>query len=341
MTAQRRPSLTVLPLCLLGAMAWTAPDRHALWAAWLAAWWWCLGLVLGALMNGWLHRLTGGRWGDVLRPATAAIARRWPAVLLLGLPLGFGLPRLYPWWPAAAGWLQPHAFLLRWALYVVVFAWLARTPWPARKGHAAFALMAVLGLGTLAAVDGLMSLMPPWTSTAFGLVVLASMALGGAALTVLVAARATPRAVASGLPPAGRDLGHLMLMWALLWAYLAFMQWLIVWAGNLPREIVWYLPRVNTGWRWAALALVLGLVLLPLALLLPRAVKDHPSRLGAVAALLLATQALEVGFNVLPSVVPHSPWAPAWALLLALAMGTLLFGPLLQRPLEARPHAPR
>ena len=72
-------------------------------------------------------------------------------------------------------------------------------------------------------------------------------------------------------------------MWLMTWAYLAFMQLLIIWAENLPREIAWYLPRLQTGWRWIGVALVLLQFALPLLALLQRAVKDRPQRLAAVA----------------------------------------------------------
>ena len=33
--------------------------------------------------------------------------------------------------------------------------------------------------------------------------------------------------------------------------YFAFSQFLIIWTGNLPSEIAWYLRRMNSGWhRW-------------------------------------------------------------------------------------------
>ena len=42
----------------------------------------------------------------------------------------------------------------------------------------------------------------------------------------------------------------------MLWAYFTFSQFLIIWAGNLPEEIVWYLHRIRGGWGAVALALV-------------------------------------------------------------------------------------
>ena len=65
--------------------AWLAPA--AFFAAWLAACVLAIGLVLGALSWLWIHRLTGGIWGDVLRPHVLRLAARLPLCLLLCLPL--------------------------------------------------------------------------------------------------------------------------------------------------------------------------------------------------------------------------------------------------------------
>ena len=49
------------------------------------------------------------------------------------------------------------------------------------------------------------------------------------------------------------DLGDLLLAFVMLWAYMAFSQFLIIWAGDLSEEIPWYLRRTHGGWQWIAL----------------------------------------------------------------------------------------
>jgi hypothetical protein len=69
---------------------------------------------------------------------------------------------------------------------------------------------------------------------------------------------------------------------------------------------------------------LLGQLALPLLALLQRRLKDRPRRLGAIAAALLLTQALNTAWLVLPSV--RSGTALGWWLLplLVLGMGLLL-----------------
>ena len=185
--------LVLLALTLVGA--WI--DPHMFFAAWLTAWWWCLGVLLGAFVNAWVHRLSGGAWGTVIAPVAIALGQRLPWLLLLGLPLLAGLPSLYAWAADPTGlaggvarpaflrtWLGVPFFLARVAAYALVWWWLTRPQSLRSGGRAALSLMLYMVVTSLAAVDLLMSLMPHWYSTGFGLVVLSNQVISGAAFAV-------------------------------------------------------------------------------------------------------------------------------------------------------------
>ena len=53
------------------------------------------------------------------------------------------------------------------------------------------------------------------------------------------------------------DLGKMMFAFVMIWAYVNFSQYLIVWSGNLPEEISWYLARFRGGWGALGLAVLL------------------------------------------------------------------------------------
>ena len=316
-------------LVLAGALGWM--DRPLFFAAWLAAWWFCLGLLLGTTAIASIHALTGGRWGQVLRPAHIALRRRTPWLLLLFLPILAGMHWLYPWSQAAQGlWFAPLFVGLRFVGYALGAWWLARAPEPPGSGQAAARLLGWMLAGSLAAVDLLMSLTPDWTSSIFGwLTLTGQMTSGAAAAVALLAFDARGRR-----DPVWRDLGNLLLMFVMLQAYLQFMQFLIIWAENLPKEISWYLPRLDTGWWLVGLALILLQFAAPLLALLWRSVKDDPRRLGRVAVGMLLMQAVGCAWLVVPSVQPQG-YAAWWLLPLVFGgMGLLLFGHLL--PAHAR-----
>ncbi len=71
----------------------------------------------------------------------------------------------------------------------------------------------------------------------------------------------------------------------MVWAYFSFSQFLIIWAGNLPEEIPWYMVRLSGGWQYVALALVIGHFALPFALLLSRDLKRNFKLLASIAVL--------------------------------------------------------
>jgi len=338
MKLSRATAIGVVLLAVALAGAWV--DAPMFFAAWLAAWWWCLGVVLGAFVNAWMHRLSGGAWGTAIAPVAIALGARLPWLLLLALPLLAGLPTLYPWAadPAAAfgglarpgfarTWLSVPFFVARIVAYALVWSWLTRPASLRTGGRAALSLMLCTVVTSLAAVDLLMSLAPRWYSTGFGLVVLSNQALSGAAFAVAwpIVDTAAARDREPGQPPLSRDLGNLLLMWTMTWAYLAFMQFLIIWAENLPREIAWYVPRLQTGWVGIGIALVVIQLALPFLALLYRSVKDRPARLRWVAALLLASSALDVAWTVLPSVAPHDLHGWWLAPIATLGMALLLF----------------
>jgi hypothetical protein len=155
---------------------------------------------------------------------------------------------------------------------------------------------------TVSAVDWFMSLVPSWRSTALGMLLMTSYVT--VALALAVAWWATVGVERARRDDAGlqlrRDLGNLLLAGVLGWAYLAFMDYLTAWIADLPTETVWYLPRMR--WPWCALPvtmLVLQLAL-PMALLLPRRGKQDLRVLRGVAWTVLAMQAVNMAWLVLP-----------------------------------------
>jgi hypothetical protein len=97
------------------------------------------------------------------------------------------------------------------------------------------------------------------------------------------------------------DLGNMMFAFMVLWAYLSFSQFLIIWAGNLPDEIPWYLRRLRGGWGWVALTLVIFHFAIPFVLLLMRKTKRHAERLIKVCLLMIAIRIVDVYWVVKPA----------------------------------------
>jgi len=87
----------------------------------------------------------------------------------------------------------------------------------------------------------------------------------------------------------------------MVWAYFNFSQFLIIWSGNLPEEGKWYFERLNGGWQYVALALVLLQFVLPFVLLLSRDLKRNAKRLLGVAVLVFLMRFVDLYWVVIPA----------------------------------------
>lgn len=283
-------------------------------SSWLFAWLAILGISLGSMASVMLHTLTGGRWGEVVRGPLLAATRLLPFLALLGLPLLFGSRDLYPL--AESGWFGKEFFAARSFAYLGIWAALAFFHRPASKPFAAAGLIVYLFTMSLASTDWIVSLVPEWYSSGFGLVVISGQMTGAMAFAVAAAGLREQ----DGSEPTRQhyhDLGNLLLAFVMLWAYVAYTQFLIIWAADLPRELSWYLPRLHTGWVVVGALLVVIFFVAPFAILLSRNAKRSPRILGSIAAGLAVAYLVDVYWLIAPSIRPERfvmTWSDAIAI---------------------------
>jgi hypothetical protein len=194
---------------------------------------------------------------------------------------------------------------------------------------------------TFAVLDWVMSLDPHWYSTIFGLIFVAGQGLAALAFVIAVLAMLTDtEPLATYLNPGQfLDLGKLLLAFTMLWAYFSFSQFLIIWAGNLPEEIPFFLHRLQGGWRYISLLILAGHFALPFVLLLSRDLKKRPHLLAQVAIFILVMRVVDLVWLVEP-MVPHGGFPIHWMDVGVPAglLGAWLF--LFARNLRSRPLLP-
>ncbi|MDQ3248531.1 MAG: hypothetical protein M3Q45_04910, partial [Chloroflexota bacterium] len=321
-------------------------------------------------------------WGVVTRRFFEAGAMTTLLMALLFIPLVFGLHDLYEWThteavaedpllQSKAPYLNEPFFLARAAFYFIVWIGIAlvlhrwahvqdrtdlsaadRTRANDRQRQFSGPLLALYGLTvTFAAFDWLMSLEPHWFSSIYGL-----MIAGGQALTALAFGLVVLGWLAERSPLVDviterhyNDLGSFLLAATLIWMYLAFSQFLIIWSGNLPEEVVWYLARLEGAWVWIAILLVLFHFAVPFALLLSGRIKRNRRWLMQIAVMLLVADLLHLWWLVAPAFHPgdfHLHWLDLAApvgiggVWVAVYLWWLRRRPLLPRqaPVDADPH---
>lgn len=345
--------------------------------SYLLGWMYWLGLSLGSLGVLMLQHLSGGIWGKTIRRFLEAGAANVLLMAVLFVPLAFGLHSLYPWTnhelvqasellEKKQLYLNIPFFLARLAAYFIVWFVLqmllrrySRRLDEAPTARTAGRLTAVSAGGmilyfitvTLASVDLIMSLEPEWYSSIFGALVGSGMFLAALAMCIILLTWLTVRG------PLGRvlsaehfhDLGKLLLAFVIFWTYLAFSQFLIIWAGNLPTEISWYVRRLGGGWQWIGLALIVFQFALPFLLLLSRDLKRVGRSLVIVAAIVVLAQLANMIWLIVPAFFANGfrlHWMDVAApigiggLWVAAMLRTLATAPLL--PLNILPvHHPR
>ena len=155
---------------------------------------------------------------------------------------------------------------------------------------------------SLASVDWLMSVDPHWYSTIYGFVMMGGSGLAALGFTVLTLNALFERGSLHGIVRANHyhDLGKLIFAFVLLYAYFTFSQFLITWSANLPEEIPWFIKRLNGGWQFMFLLLVLGHFVVPFSILLSSEVKRSATRLSVVAIMLFVMRYLDTLFQVAP-----------------------------------------
>lgn len=299
-----------------------AIDSAQFYRSYLTGFLFVVGLALGSLAWLMLGHLVGGEWSLAIRRILEGGARTLPLTAALFLPVVLGAGTLY------GEWLHPHDDLIRAksaylnlpffgarsAAYFLAWLLLALAVHRGRgRGLSAPGLLVYGFTMSFAAVDWAMSVEPHWLSASYGLQFIVGQGLSALAFAILILAALRTAEPFRRLLTAQhfRDLGTLLFAFVLLWAYLAFTQYLIIWSANLPEEIPWYRHRVHGGWQAVAVALLAGHFAVPFALLLSRGVKERAPILAAVAAGLLLLRLVDLHWMVQPGLARSGP-APHW-----------------------------
>ncbi|MGB8011352.1 MAG: hypothetical protein WCF68_07050 [Terriglobales bacterium] len=367
-TIQQR-SLVIGVIGAIAAVAGAFVAPESFYSAYLTGYMFWLGLSLGCMAILMLYHLVGGAWGTVIRRILESGMMTLPMMFVLFIPILLHLPQLYFWArpevladpktdpkivEIANSYLNRNGIALRWVVYFAI--WIAMAyflnRWSTRQDSVAgestlrFRAMSSIGLVfysltiSFAVVDWVMSLQARWISTIYGLLFIAGEALSAFCFCVVIESILAKRKPMSDYlnDTEVHDHGKFMLAFVMVWAYFNFSQWLIIWSGNLPEEIPWYIRRMNGGWEAVGLFLVVFHFAVPFALLLSRQLKRKARTLVRLASWLLLMRIVDIYWHVEPA--SHPTFHLSWVLFAILAgMGGLwmayFFHNLRARPLLA------
>jgi hypothetical protein len=332
--------VVALALCGIGV----ALDKAQFFQSYLFGYLFWFGIAVGCFSVVTLHHLVGGGWGFVIQRILEAGSRTLPLMIILFVPLFFGMRELYLWArpEAVAGdkillqkapYLNVPFFWIRTAFYFGVWSFFIyllnkwsheqdRTGYPLITQKieklAGPALAAYVLTMTFAAFDWVMSLEPHWYSTIFGAIFVVGQGLTTLAFAIIGVRLLEKREPISGMIQTKHfhDLGNLMFAFVLLWAYVSFSQFFIIWSGNLPEEITWYMHRLHGGWGVMAMVIVIFHFFIPFVLLLMRKTKQRSKVLVKIAVAMFFMRFVDLFWTVAPN-FDHGKFGIHWMDILA------------------------
>jgi hypothetical protein len=322
-------ALCIGVLWIVAAIFGWISQSDKFYQAYLLAWLFWLGVSLGALGVVMLHHLMGGNWGYMVRRLGEHAAMVLPLLIILFIPIAIGMHSLFIWDRSDAlqndpvlrhehAYLNASFFLIRAVIYGAIWlamAWYLRaaslrhdhTADPSTAIHmhnvSAGGMVVYFVTMSFASVDWLMSRDPHWYSTVFGFMIVAGQAISG--LCVLIAFFAlminTPPFREHVREEHLNDLGNILLTFVIVWAYLSFVQLLVIWMGNKQDEIPWYVQRLSNGWWWIGLILVVFHFFVPFIILLMRELKRKAQWMLGLCLCLLVLRVLDLFWQIGPS----------------------------------------
>jgi len=156
---------------------------------------------------------------------------------------------------------------------------------------------------TDAALLWIMSLDVTWYSSIWGLKFLVGqgyLVLAVGVLTVIKLSKVEPMKTLLRVTEQ-HDLGKFMFAFVMLNIYLTFAEFLIIWSGNVPDEIPWYLARIHGDWWYICTLDFACHWLIPFCLLLSRNLKRDKKRLAAVAMFMIFARLVDMFWIIEPN----------------------------------------
>jgi hypothetical protein len=182
---------------------------------------------------------------------------------------------------------------------------LANTPYWIKKFEniSGFGIVVYSLTMTAAVLYWVMSMDVTWYSSVYGLLFLVGqgysvLALG--ILTTISLSKAEPfKTILRGVEQ--YDLGKFTFAFVMLNMYLAFAQFLIIWSGNLPEEIPWYMDRLNGHWGIICTLDFMFHWLIPFSLLLSKDIKKNKTRMKRICQWMIFAKAFDLFWLVEPN----------------------------------------
>ena len=322
-------SLILVAIGAIGFVVGLMKSPDHMWPAYLTALFFVSSLGLGGLFFVIINNIAKAGWSVTIRRTSESMSSFIPVMVVGSLVLLLGLKKLYPWadpeelsknslLQLKSAYLNTGFLVVRILIFGVgIFLFAKKIVGNSIKQdqtgdenlthqNVALSIAGVLFFAifySLYSVDLLMSLLPTWYSTIFGIYCFAGLFQSSMAFLILLLIYLKRQGFVQGYYTADHihDVAKYMKGFTVFWAYIAFSQFMLIWYANIPEETEFFLMRAQNGWAAISTALIIFKFIVPFLALLPRAWKRNESHLIMVSCLILVMQYLDIYWLVLPN----------------------------------------
>ncbi|MBC7419460.1 MAG: molybdopterin oxidoreductase [Bdellovibrio sp.] len=312
------------------------PER--MWTSYLVSFFFFGCLAVGAMFFIAFNFAVKAGWSSSIRRFAEAMTNYMPVFLISAFVLILGFKKLYVWndpasLAALSGgkslYLAPWFVSVRMILFIVgcwVFGKLivgnsikqditgehALTNKNIKYSIGFIAFFAIFF--TMFSFDLMMSLLPTWYSTIFGIYCFAGAIQATIAVLAIIVVMMKKSKWISGYvnDEHQHDVAKFLKGFTVFWAYIAFSQFMLIWYANIPEETEYYIMRSLNGWMGVSFALLIFRFIVPFLVLLPRGAKRNDSILVAVSILVLVMQYVDIYWMVYPNFFDGIPQFGFW-----------------------------
>ncbi|MGZ3690123.1 MAG: molybdopterin oxidoreductase [Pseudobdellovibrio sp.] len=312
------------------------PER--LWTSYLTAFFFFASLASGAMFFIAFNHAAKAGWSASVRRFAEAMTSYFPVMLVSSLVLILGFKYLYAWAvPETAALLTggktvylAKGFVIGRLVVFGLGSWffgkkiVGNSLAQDKSGSHELTLKNIgLSIGYIAffaiffslfSIDLLMSLLPTWYSTIFGIYCFAGAIQATFAFLaiMIVWLKDSPWIKGYVNIEHQHDMGKFLKGFSVFWAYIAFSQFMLIWYANIPEETEYYIMRSLNGWMIVSFALLIFRFAVPFLALLPRGSKRNDGILVFIAAMVLVMHYLDVYWMVYPNFFDGQPQFGGW-----------------------------
>lgn len=322
-------SFALVAIGILTFIVGLMKNQDRLWTSYLVAFFFFSCLGLSGLFWVAINNIAKAGWSVTIRRYAEATTSFIPMILVGGLILLLGFKHLFPWAnedviahnpviAAKTAYLNTGFFVVRlfiFALGCLAFRYVivgnslkqdATGSEALTNKNVGFSIGFILFFAlafSFFSVDLLMSLLPTWYSTIFGIYCFAGLFQAGLAFLSITIVLMKRHGLVKGYvtDEHQHDVVKYMKGFTVFWAYIAFSQFMLIWYANLPEETEYYIMRSQNGWMAISGILLIFRFIVPFLALLPRGLKRNDNHVLLISALILVMQYVDIYWMVYPN----------------------------------------